>query len=125
MVREVRSVMSEAPPERRAGVLARVEWLFPLRGRWLAYFLAGVLLLTWGVCRHLRLHFRAYLANSPDRPYNWNPAPTEGLDCKGRMDSSHSGEIARSLRVGDVVVEVSQGFDMGSDRLLLDGPDCD
>ena len=112
------------PPKRRTGALKRVEWLFPLRGRWLAYFLAGMLLLTWGICTRLRFHFRVYLAQSPDRPYNWNPAPTQGLDFQGRMDSSHFGEIARSLRIGELVVEVSQDIGMGMGRSLLDGSNC-
>lgn len=67
---------------------------------------------------------RIYSAGSPGRPIPWYPAPRGGLNCQHRMIFTGHGEVARSLRLGDLVVEVSQSEGMGLESLVLDGADC-
>lgn len=91
----------------------RAEGCFPLRGRWLRYFLVGVGLLAWFLEIALRwgdYHPRTYWASSPPQPYVSNNAPHQGLDCQKRMLYSFRGEIARTLRIGDLVFEVAQEY---------------
>lgn len=89
------------------------EGSLPLRGRWLRYFLVGVLLLAWFLRIYLRwgdFHLRIYLASSPPRPYASNIAPHQGLDCQKRMIYSFRGEVARTFRIGDLVFEVAHEY---------------
>lgn len=103
------------------------EGCLPLRGRWLRYFLVGVLLLAWVMGLSLGwgdFHVRAYWASSPTWTYPWNNAPRPGLDCQRRMMETFSGEIARTFRLGGLVFEVSQEYRLGSGHLWLEGSDC-
>jgi hypothetical protein len=118
--------MSEVAGRRHERLLKRVEWLFPLRRRWLAYFLLAMLPVTWGLGMVLgldRFQVRVYSANSPDRPEFSPAAPRHGVDCQFRMSTSFSGEVARTLRCGDLIIELAEGYGLGM-RPTLYGRDC-
>lgn len=106
-------------------VSARHQVSLPLSGRWLRYFLTGMAVLAGGVYPSWpgRLKLRVYLASGLGRPYAWHPPPRQGLDCQGRMIVTLQGEVARSLRMGDLVVEVAQ-FEGIANPSPLRGPDC-
>jgi hypothetical protein len=91
--------------------MRRIENWLPLRGRWLGYFLAGIVLsigLLGRVALYNDINYCIHFAHDPNRHFNWQPPPRQGLDCKFRMVSSHNGYVVHSLRLGDVVFEVAQ-----------------
>lgn len=104
-----------------------MEECLPLRGRWLRYGAIGLLVCFWLLWGYLDSHpvqTRVYHASSPDRPYVWHEVPRRGLDCQHRMMFTDNGETARSLRMGDLVIEIYQEENITSGRSILDGPDC-
>lgn len=103
------------------------EKCLPLRGKWLAWALVGLVAVLWVLGLQLgggRWHYRVYFATTPGRPYSWHPAPGLGFDCQRRMLFSFQGEVARSFRVGDLIFETSQDEGLLTGRAALDGPDC-
>jgi len=118
---------------RSRGISAALRWwrgieaCLPLRGRWLGYFLIAAVVLIWSLGISFRWDvflFRVYFASSPARPYSAVPPPRQGLDCQGRMTALHMGEVARSIRLIDLVIEISEDYGLSTRGLALDGPGC-